>query len=223
MTIDDLLKAHDSYVLVGQGGSGKSEMALYLCSRLPQGGKLLDLDQTKAVFRSRTYARENPHFEVISGLQFMDAPTVPFQFRDAILHHEEGKKTIIDLPADQKGLLILGQVLEDLKKEKACVFFLYNPYRNPMNKKSVLLRQLEAVEAFLPGLRLYLILNPTLGLTRTQREDVEEGVRRVEEALKGSPYFPAFVLADEKLGLSGGNYLPIKVHFNQGNKEFLDQ
>ena len=72
---------YKNFVLLGEAGSGKSEIALNLAAHLAQCQPLpvhfFDLDMTKPLFRSRDLAEEMEalgvhfHFEK----QFMDAPT----------------------------------------------------------------------------------------------------------------------------------------------------
>lgn len=208
--IQDILKRYRCFVMLGQGGSGKSELSLHIATYFPEGGKFLDLDQTKAVFRSRTYAKDFPMFEVISGFSFLDSPTVPASLKDLIQSEDT---VIIDMPADQKGLTALGQVRTELANSNACIFLLFNPYRG-FDREKRLKTHIKAVKQFLKGVDTYIICNPTLGLLTTTAEDVIQGRHMVEEMLNVMNIELAFTLVDENLHLTGEGYLPITVHFN---------
>lgn len=200
---------YQNFVLVGQGGSGKSEFSLALAGSIPAGGYFLDLDQTKAIFRSRDYQKEIPQFRFESGLSFLDSPTVPAQMKDRIL---DSKKLILDVPADNKGLVLLGQVAEELRISSSCVFLMLNPYRDSLHVEQSFFQQMDAVEHFLPGLDVFFVANPNMG-SQTTRELAQSGFEKVKEILKKRNQAPCFALIDETIGGDGEEWIPIKIHF----------
>ena len=77
------IEEHKKLVMIGESGSGKTELALRICCQLRDHSDatvyMLDMDQTKPMFRSRDVAdflREKGVLFPIEK-QFMDAPVVP--------------------------------------------------------------------------------------------------------------------------------------------------
>ena len=110
-TLLEQLGRYRNFVLLGEGGCGKSELAINLARYLLPLGKdvhLFDMDMTKPLFRTREQAAEleklgvQVHFEQ----QFADAPTqvggVSLRLRDGNCY------AILDVGGDHIGARAIG-------------------------------------------------------------------------------------------------------------------
>ena len=177
-----------NYVLLGEAGCGKSELAINLSRRLLDTGKpvdLFDLDMTKPLFRTREQADRLTdmgirfHFEE----QFADAPTVGGgvmrSLKDADCY------TVLDVGGDYIGARAIGGYAPLLNREDTEVLGM----------------------SHIRPERIRMVGNPNLGSTTTA-EDVLEGYQRLTdmverldalcvtrplcEAVKGSLPVPVF-------------------------------
>ncbi|MBO5496943.1 MAG: hypothetical protein J5967_06015 [Oscillospiraceae bacterium] len=180
-----------NFVLIGEAGGGKSEIAINLALSLAARGDkpvhLYDLDMTKPLFRSRDQAgflRENGvdfHYEE----QFYDAPTVAGGV--SRLLRDENCYTVLDVGGDYIGARSIGGYAPLLNTPGTIVWYVINPYR----PWSMDLDHIDKVLGQVLGVshvqldRLRMIGNPNLG-QETMAEDVTEGAKKLAEMI--GPY-----------------------------------
>lgn len=184
-TIMDLLKEKKNFILIGEAGSGKSEITLNLAVKLAEmrGVKvdLFDLDQTKPLFRSRDMkeAFAEKGIEIIFQDQFLDAPSmvggvIPSLLSDNI--------TLLDIGGGHQAAKYAGMYNHILRNEDSVAIYVVNPYR-PWTKST------EAIDGtmshILKSVRLnqiFVLGNPNLGYT-TNVDEFMEGLDRLDELM----------------------------------------
>ncbi len=201
------------FVLLGEAGSGKSELAVNLARLLAEeSGRqvhLFDLDMTKPLFRLRDQR------EALAGLglqfhfedQFMDAPTAAGGV--ARLLRDETCHTILDVGGDYIGARAVGMYAPLLNHPRAAVLYVVNPYR-PWSA------DIEHIDQVLGGIlgvshlrldQVRLVGNPNLG-PGTTAEDVLAGCRSLAEMV--GPYKSlSFCCVQEDLSAQVRDALPV--------------
>lgn len=180
------LLSHRNYVIIGEAGSGKTELSLNLAARLAREGSLpvrfLDMDQTKPLFRSRdvgdTLRAMGITFEVQA--QYADAPVVPYGVNETLL--SPGLTAVLDVGGNQMGALSIGQFSQAIRASGALVLYTINPYRAFSDSSA---RIGETIGMILAGTGLSqvsVVANPYLGPGTTPTR-LLEGVARLEELL----------------------------------------
>lgn len=188
MTLLEQLEKYANFVLLGEAGCGKSELAVNLAGLLRQTGKdvhLFDLDMTKPLFRTRELEQElaemgvELHFEQ----QFADAPTLVGGLRPHLMDGDS--YTVLDVGGDDVGARAVGGFAPLLKKDDTAVFYIINPYRpwsDTADHAGAMLGQILAV-THLPPEKVQFVGNPNLG-EDTAADDVAEGLARLEEMVE---------------------------------------
>jgi len=172
-----------NYVLLGEAGCGKSELAINLARRLLDTGKpvdLFDLDMTKPLFRAREQADKLAdmgirfHFEE----QFADAPTVGGGVMRSL--KDADSYTVLDVGGDYIGARAIGGYAPLLNRKDTEVLYILNPFR-PLSttgeRPGLVLSEVLGVSHIRPE-RIRIIGNPNLGRTTTA-EDVLAGYHRL--------------------------------------------
>lgn len=129
----NFLQGHNKIIVLGETGSGKSELAMNLAVQIRreagQPVRFLDMDQTKPHFRSRdvldTLVCQGVTFSVEE--QFMDAPIVPYGVVESL--SDPDLWVIMDVGGSQHGALCIGQFSAAIVAAKALAFYTINPYR----------------------------------------------------------------------------------------------
>ena len=177
-----------NYVLLGEAGCGKSELAINLARRLLDTGKpvdLFDLDMTKPLFRTREQADRLAdmgirfHFEE----QFADAPTVGGGVMRAL--KDTDSYTVLDVGGDYIGARAIGGYAPLLNREDTEVLYIINPFRpwsTTADRAGLVLSQVLGVSHIRPE-RIRLVGNPNLG-SATTAEVVLEGYQRLTELVE---------------------------------------
>lgn len=182
---------YKNFVLLGEAGSGKSEIALNLAAHLAQCQPLpvhfFDLDMTKPLFRSRDLAEEMEalgvhfHFEK----QFMDAPTQVGGVNRLL--RDPKCCVVMDVGGDDIGARAVGGYAPALNREKTAVYYIVNAYRpwscDIEHIDGTLSKILQVTHLQLPKLRF--VANPNNGLFTT-RQEYEAGLAKTREML--DPY-----------------------------------
>lgn len=205
-----------NFVLIGEAGGGKSEIAINLARSLAAPGDrpvhLYDLDMTKPLFRSRDQAdflRENGiefHYEE----QFYDAPTVAGGV--SRLLRDQSCYTVLDVGGDYIGARSIGGYAPLLNASGTVVWYVINPYR----PWSMDLDHIDKVLGQVLGVshvqldKLRMIGNPNLGL-ETRAEDVIEGARKLSEMIGPYKDIDFFTVRRELSGQVSG-LLPAPVY-----------
>ena len=176
-------------VLIGEAGSGKTELALHLALYLQHGGRqvhLFDMDQTKVLFRARdaTDTLESEGVCLHFREPLMDAPVIPHGLRECLQSPE--KTVLLDVGGGAFGAHMIGQFSNLLQGEDTEVLYLINPYR-PWSKSREDLEETAHRVLGAAGLdRISIVANPNLG-EETDGETVREGLRRLYQMLPDRP------------------------------------
>lgn len=182
--LKQLMETKRNFVLLGESGSGKSEIALFLAEKLSaytdKTIQLIDLDQTKGMFRSRDWKEhiENDRIHVFCGEHFMDMPLVPHGMARKL--EDKNAVNILDVGGNEIGAVTLGQFSNWLNREDSIVLYIINPYRNFSGSKENILFLMERILRAGCVQKVHVISNPNLGMSTT-----EEDVLRGHELLLG--------------------------------------
>ena len=179
-----LLDGATNFVLLGESGCGKSEIALNLALRLAEQGEthLFDLDQTKPLFRSRNATTEAARWGVRMHFseQYYDAPTlasgVPERLTNPLAY------TVLDVGGNDAGARMIGRFAAILNQPHSKVFYVVNPYR-PWSKS------VENVDGIMSSIlkasrlrNIHILANPNIGASTSEKEFCT-GLERTQQLL----------------------------------------
>lgn len=175
-----------NWVIIGESGCGKTEVSLYLARAKKKGTSkrvtLVDMDQTKGMFRSRDFAdtlqREGVH--VVSGTHFMDMPVIPHGVEKLLLDKES--INILDVGGNETGAVALGQFSELINMPGTKILYLMNPYRNFSGTTENIKMLMDGIQSAGRAERVTVFCNPNLGAGTTE-QDVWKGYARLGELL----------------------------------------
>lgn len=221
---EKLLETAKNFVLIGEAGSGKTEVSLNLALAMQgRGGRqvhLFDMDQTKPILR----ARDSSDFVARAGVafhyekQFMDAPVVA----SGVIEHLRDPESVVllDIGGGAYGSHMIGQFAGALNGEDTRVLYLLNPYR-PWSGSRADIEETVARTAGAAHLqRLSVVANPNYG-PGTTAQDVLHGLERLRALLPDAEL--AFVCAREGLAETlGACPLPVFTIALSTNPEWLD-
>lgn len=177
MELTKWLAGHRKIVVFGELGSGKTEIALNLALQLRketgEAVRLMDMDQTKPMYRARDVQRKmaSQGVTVVADEQFMDAPTVTPGVREKL---EDDVYTILDVGGSFHGALNMGQFSWVIQNAGALVLYVINPYRPFSDSTEHISQTMAAILACCHLNRVSLISNPFAGEDMTLL-DVLEG------------------------------------------------
>ena len=168
-----------NFILIGEAGCGKSEIALnlarYLSDNTDKQVHIFDMDMTKPLFRSRDLLNDSElskitfHFEE----QFYDAPTLVGGVRELLADPES--IVVMDVGGDDIGARSIGGFMMSAKKESLCVMYVLNYYRP-------FCRDIDHIDRFLAEILavsrlslddIHFVDNPNAGITTTKEETIE--------------------------------------------------
>lgn len=182
---------YKNYLLLGEAGSGKSEIALNLAVHLTKSQPLpvhfFDLDMTKPLFRSRDLAKEMEALGIIFHFekQFMDAPTQVGGVNRLL--RDPGCCVVMDVGGDDIGARAVGGYAPMLGRENTAVYYVVNAYRpwslDIEHIDGTISKILRVTHLQLPRLRF--VANPNNGV-HTTRQEFEEGLFKTRKMLE--PY-----------------------------------
>lgn len=135
MNWTQITKEKKNILFVGESGCGKTELAINCAVALAEvfGAdktvQLIDMDQTKGVFRARECQQEIQErgVRLLYGEQLLDTPVVPAGVKRFL--KEETAINILDIGGNEIGSVTMGQFSEELEEKETIVFFVINPYR----------------------------------------------------------------------------------------------
>lgn len=187
--MEDILKiarGSKTIVLLGEAGSGKTEVALNLSYFLATLGKVdfFDMDQTKPLFRSRDFEEylSSRGISVHYKTQYMDTPMAVGGVIDSI--NNEDIFTVLDVGGNDTGARLIGQYSSYLKNANARIIYLINPYRPWSNNINSIDRTLSEI-LFVSHLDFNMVsiwANPNIGVDTTP-EDVLRGIEMSKDML----------------------------------------
>lgn len=207
----DRLAQASSFVLLGEAGCGKTELAVNLAVRLLPFGRpvhLFDLDMTKPLFRTRELAETlvrsgvHVHFEN----QYADAPTTGGWVRSSL--RDTDRFTILDVGGDHIGARAIGAYAPLLNRENTAIFYLVNPFRpwsDNVDHAAGVLSQILAA-SHLQAEKIRFVGNPNFGAGTTLK-DVLDGCSLLNDMLERI----AFVCVEESVSAQASEILPLPV------------
>jgi len=176
-----------NYVLIGEAGCGKSEIAINLAYTLKQAGRnvhFFDLDQTKPLFRSRDLRTQMEADGIVfhHEEQFYDAPTLASGIAETLTNSET--TCILDIGGNDTGSRVLGGFSSIVNRADTAVYFVINPYRPWSKNTEVLAQTLNSILWAARVQTVRVICNPNLGYTTTA-EEVATGIEKTVALLDG--------------------------------------
>lgn len=189
-------------VFIGGSGSGKSELAAnfagHLAASTGRSIHLLDMDQTKPLFRTRDLERffEGKNITVHAGKALLDSPVVPHAV-EAVLEAKD-EISIFDVGGNAVGALTMGQYSNYFQDDDTIVYLVYNYYRPFSEQQTDILETFRSVKMASRLSNVKLLANPNLG-PETTIADVLHGLERTEELLKDTEYSVDYVALLERL------------------------
>lgn len=194
-----LLREKKNFVLIGEAGSGKTEIALSLAAHMARLSErevhLFDMDQTKPDFRARDaadrMAAEGVHVHFHE--QLLDSPVVATGVTEHLKN--PGVCVLMDVGGGNYGAHMIGQFHELLNKEDALVLYVVNPYRPWSGSPEAVEETMRRVLGSARLERICVLANPNYG-PHTTLEEIIEGVSRVKALVGERPV--EYVCALEK-------------------------
>ncbi len=189
--LETYLRTKRNFVLLGESGCGKSETAIFLARKLVQMTtrkvRLIDMDQTKGMFRSRDWKAklQQEQIQVYCGEHFMDMPLAPHGMARKL--EEADAVNVLDVGGNETGAVVLGQFQDWTNQSDSVVFYIINPYRNFSGNTEDILHFMHRITTLAQVEQLHVISNPNFGHA-TQAEDIFAGHAKLEEMLQGSGY-----------------------------------
>ncbi len=203
--IQELFPQCRNFVLLGEAGCGKSELAINLSAGLARAGQevhLFDLDMTKPLFRTRDekerLAQLGIHFHYEE--QFEDAPTTVGGVRRML--KDSSAYTILDVGGDYIGARSIGGYAPFLNRPDTVALYILNPFRPWTKDGDWTARVLGEVltAARLRPDRVRFVANPNLG-PETTAQDVCSGFARLLDLVEKE--YISFLTVQEALAREG--------------------
>ena len=177
-----------NFVLIGEAGSGKTEIAANLALRLaedmPVPVCLIDMDQTKCMFRARDFSSllEKGHVHMAVNPELWDSPLMP-QGVTSLLK-DDSICCVFDAGGNAVGAAMLGQFAGLMAEKNTSYYYVINPCRAFSGTVGEIRESLDAimVSARVPAGRLEVIANPYMG-GYTTAELIAGYYRRLEQNL----------------------------------------
>ncbi len=172
-------------VLVGEFGSGKTELAVTLASYMQKSGLMtavVDMDLVKPYFRTREHRQrlEREGITVVApqgGLAHADLPIMPAGLTRVLFNHEY--RVVIDV-GGANAAIVLGQVRDRIRDNGSEVLMVVNicrPFSTTAQEIVTSIRNIETAS----GLAITgLVSNSNMG-PDTVKEHVTAGLRVVRE------------------------------------------
>ena len=186
----DLLDEKKNFVFIGEAGSGKSEIALNIAAMLAEKHKVgvdfFDLDQTKALYRSRdlkeTFALRNVNIHFRD--QFFDAPVMVGGVRSSLL---SDNYTILDIGGGQQAAKFAGAYSDLISKSDSLAVYVFNSYRPWSGNVESIDVTMRHILSSMRIDHIYLLANPNLGY-KTDSLEFAEGLKKTDELFGGYTY-----------------------------------
>ena len=197
--LSELLQKKKNFVLIGEAGSGKTEIALSLAAHMTRltdrQVHVFDMDQTKPDFRARD-AKDQMEAEGVHvhfHEQLLDTPTVATGVKEHLKN--PGACVLMDVGGGNYGAHMIGQFHELLNAENALVLYVVNPYRPWSGDAEAVEETMRRVLGSARLERISVLANPNFG-PHTTLEEIVSGVEKVRALVGARPV--DFVCALEK-------------------------
>lgn len=168
-------------VLIGNFGSGKTELAINLA--IKEKGTLIDLDNVNPYFRSRRAKGklENKGVKVIVPPPHLASSDLPVIIPEVLGElQKKDSNIIIDVGGDNVGSVVLGRFSSVLQQKEAQILLVLNSYRPFTGEFKSLEKMIKSIEEAARLKVTGIISNPNLGRDTTL-VDVLNGHRKIEE------------------------------------------
>lgn len=173
-------------VIVGHGGSGKSEFALNYAIRLreyegPVG--LADMDVVNPYFRSRERETllQEAGIRLVAGNMGsapVDQPSLSAEVNTFL--EDPAWQAVLDVGGDPNGARVLGRYFGQIEPRDCDCFLVINVYRPETRTPSQVEEMLEGIEA-LSRLKVTGLVNTSHLMKETSPENVLEGYKLAQE------------------------------------------
>ena len=190
-------------LIVGNYGSGKTEVAVNLAIRLSetQAVTIADLDIVNPYFRCREARVEMERFGIrvinpVGGYEAADLPIILPEIRGALLHTEGA--LILDVGGDDVGARVLSSLADVLSGRPYTMLQVLNVRRPFTETVEGCLRIGSEIEAA-SRLRITGLVSNTHLLEETDAATILEGIRLAREVGKVAGLPVAFMTAEESL------------------------
>ena len=199
----EVLEGRRIAAFLGGAGSGKTEIALNFALGLRAETQrrihLLDMDQTKPLFRARDAAEllraagVELHGNADTSIEDVAA------IAPGVLPILEDRESIVlmDVGGNAQGARVIGQFFQRLNREDSLLFLPINPYRPWSDSTEELTDMIEAICSAARADAVRIVSNPNFCM-QTAAEDVVAGNEKLKKMLCGA-YDIAFVTALEPL------------------------
>ncbi|MGD9566760.1 MAG: hypothetical protein AB7V48_00290 [Sedimentibacter sp.] len=186
ITFNDLINKKKNFILIGETGSGKSEIALNLAVKLAEkkdkAVHLFDMDQTKPLFRSRDLQKVmyEVGVEVHYKSQLLDSPTLVGGVSECLT--DKGSYAILDIGGNESAARMIGGFTQLLNNEDTANIYIVNSFR-PWSKDALSIDC--TMSSILQACRIkkvHLLGNANLGYTTTV-EEFFEGCEEIKKML----------------------------------------
>ena len=173
---EKLASANRGIVLLGETGSGKTELSISAALALGRHRPVafFDMDQSKPLFRSREAAAQlaEHSIAVYHAAPALDIPVVPGGAAAAL---EGGSRfPVFDAGGGIPGARMMGQFLRGRHEQSLAAIYALNPYRPQSRTATGIARALERTIESCGAVQVHIVLNPNKGLSTTL-EDVAQG------------------------------------------------
>ena len=175
-----------NFVIIGEAGSGKTEVSLNLALAMHRAGgrqvHFFDLDQTKPIFR----ARDSSSFVTLGGVifhcqeQLMDAPIVAAGVIERL--RDPDSIVLLDIGGGAYGSHMIGQFAGYLNDPATKVVYLINPYRPWSGSREDIEETISRTAGAAHLEKISVAANPNYGPDTTP-EDVLNGIDRLRGML----------------------------------------
>ena len=220
LSFSQLLETKKNFLFIGETGSGKSEIALNTAVLLQQRGEravhLFDLDQTKAMFRSRDAQDEMAErgIEVHYMPQLLDTPVMV----NGIIPHlvRRDSASVLDVGGNENAARMIGCLSDYLNGENTAAIYVLNPYRPWSGTLEEIRETMTTVLNACHIEKLFFVANPTLG-SETTSVDVLDGLLQLSGVFHTEELSAIFVREDllsRFSGETGTEYLPLHPYLN---------
>lgn len=191
IVINELFGKYNNFVLIGEAGSGKSELGINLAYELARlNGErevhMYDMDQTKPLFRVRDFKESEGElpFVIHYQKQLMDSPTLVSGVEDSLTTSDE--ITILDVGGGEQGARMIGQFEEFMNDDNTVVLYIVNSFR-PWSKTPEDIEDTKREVLGACGLyNVQYVANPNTGDT-TEPEDILKGLEHIRTVLGIEP------------------------------------
>ncbi len=174
------------FMFFGEAGSGKTQIAIQFAKNLSTAYNsnvhLIDMDQTKPMYRARDAKVDNNAIIFHSGHQLLDTPVVPAGVEALLLDDEA--IVVLDIGGNSMGAVQVGQYADAFQDADSSAFFVLNIYRAFSDTQDKILETISTIEAQSHIKIPYVIANPNLG-GDTIIEDIIQGEQITKSSIEG--------------------------------------